>query len=73
MEKNYFKISEAITLVTKKFFELIIVNYVLYLSEHWKFFQLYILTIVQKLKIFKMYIHTKTRLMNHGRVMFYLS
>jgi len=23
MEKNYFKISEAITLVTKKFFELI--------------------------------------------------
>ena len=37
MEKNYFKISEAITLVTKKFFELIIVNYVLYLSEHWKF------------------------------------
>ena len=38
MEKNYFKISEAITLVTKKFFELILVNYVLYLSEHWKFF-----------------------------------
>ena len=33
MEKNYFKISEAITLVTKKFFELIIVNYVLYLSK----------------------------------------
>jgi len=43
MEKNYFKISEAITLVTKKFFELIIVNYVLYLSgEYWKFLKLFI-------------------------------
>lgn len=42
MEKNYFKISEAITLVTKKFFELIIINYVLYLSEYWKFLKLFI-------------------------------